>query len=127
MMSGTRRKRLGDRRAKTRFEIVGQLWGALETVEPLALRDIGLGGALLETPLDLPLDSIQRVRLAQGDQVTEFQARVRHVTPVDPFAPGTRFYVGLEFVTVPPAAQAHIERVMATYAAPPGAALEVSS
>lgn len=124
-MTPAMRRRLGDRRARTRFEIVGQLWGALETVEALTLRDLGPGGALLETEVDLPLDSVQRVRLSFGDQVTELQGRVRHVTPVNGLGPAGRYLVGLEFLAVPPAAQGHIERIMSVNAVPPGTAFEV--
>ena len=33
--------RLGDRRSELRFEIIGQLWGSLEVVEQLPLRNLG--------------------------------------------------------------------------------------
>jgi hypothetical protein len=47
-MNATKR-RLGDRRGRARFEIVGQLWGALESVQPLVLHTLSRGGALLES------------------------------------------------------------------------------
>ena len=40
------KRRLGDRRVRPRFEIVGELWGTLETVLRLPLRNVGIGGAL---------------------------------------------------------------------------------
>ncbi len=123
-MTSAMRRRLGDRRARTRFEIVGQLWGALETIETLTLRDLGPGGALLETEVDLPLDSVQRVRFTLGDQVTELQGRVRHVTPAQATGSPGRYLVGLEFLAVPPAAHRQIAHIMSANAAPPGSGHE---
>ena len=72
--------RLGDRRSDLRFEIIGQLWGSLETVEHLPLRNLARGGALVESRLPINPEMVRSVRLALGDQVNDIQVRVRHVT-----------------------------------------------
>ena len=47
------KRRLGDRRGRPRFEIVGELRGTLDTVIGLPLVDIGKSGALVESPVAL--------------------------------------------------------------------------
>ncbi len=89
--------RLGDRRSELRFEIIGQLWGSLEVIERLPLRNLGRGGALVESRQPLGTDSIHGVRLVFGEQADDLEVRVRHVTPVHA-ADGERYLIGLEFV-----------------------------
>lgn len=85
-----------DRRSSLRFEIVGRLRGSLATSESVRLRDISPGGALVEMPFPLPVDSQQPVQVVTDDHVSALEARVRHVRPA--FEMG-RFLVGLEFTT----------------------------
>jgi hypothetical protein len=105
-------RKLGDRRSRPRFEIVGQLWGALETVEPLDLKDISRGGALLESRVPLSPDSVHRLRVAFNDVIADVQARVRHVRSV-PQASGDRYLIGLEFLHVQQAALDRIDQMVA--------------
>jgi hypothetical protein len=85
-----------DRRITLRFEIVGRLRGSLATAEPVRLHDISPGGALVEVPFPLPVDSQQAVQIVTEDHVSAVGARVRHIRPA--FEMG-RFLVGLEFTT----------------------------
>jgi c-di-GMP-binding flagellar brake protein YcgR len=85
-----------DRRLTLRFEIVGRLRGSIATAEPVRLHDISPGGALVEVPFPLPVDSQQAVQLVTDDHVSAIDARVRHVRPA--FQMG-RFLVGLEFTS----------------------------
>lgn len=93
----TFKERLGDRRTDLRFEIIGQLWGSLETVEQLSLRNLARGGALVESLMPLNQDMVRAVRLAFGGQTSEIQVKVRHVTS-ERVAGGDRYLVGLEFI-----------------------------
>ena len=103
-------RRPGDRRGKPRFEVVGQLWGSLETVQPLRPHDLSRGGALVESGVALPLESIQRFRVAFEGVLANLHARVCHVRPAGrPSGPAT-YLVGLEFVDVPPGLAEHLER-----------------
>ena len=85
-----------DRRLTLRFEIVGRLRGSIATAEPVRLHDISPGGALVEVPFSLPVDSQQGVQVVTEDHVSAIEARVRHVRPA--FEMG-RYLVGLEFTT----------------------------
>jgi len=113
-MDGTKR-RLGDRRGRPRFEIVGQLWGALESVEPLRLHNLSRGGALIESRVPLQPESIHRLRFAYRGQVSDLQARVRHVTPFSTASMHDRFLVGVEFLALPSAALGQIDGLVAAH------------
>ena len=52
------RRKIGDRRIRPRFDIVGDLWGTLETVLQLPLRNVGRGGALIHSHVPLPSHSV---------------------------------------------------------------------
>ncbi len=112
------KERLGDRRGDLRFEIVGQLWGSLETVQDLPLRNLGRGGALVESRWPFYTDVVRAVRLADGEQTNDVQVRVRHVTPVNT-GEGERFLIGLEFVDPSAGALEQIDRLVAHVAGPP--------
>lgn len=110
-------RRLGDRRSRPRFEIVGQLWGSLETLEPLDLVNLSRGGALLEGRVPLAPDSVQRLRVRFGDQTLDVQARVRHVATLSPATDGERYLIGLEFLGLQEQVLEHIDRLLAINAA----------
>jgi hypothetical protein len=106
------KERLGDRRGDLRFEIIGQLWGSLETVDNLPLLNLARGGALVESRLPINPEMVRSVRLALGDQVNDIQVRVRHVT-AEKVDGADRFLVGLEFVEPSASALAQIDRIVA--------------
>ena len=96
------KRRLGDRRNRPRFEIVGDLWGTLETVLQLPLRNVGVHGALFESPVPLAPESIHRLTWKCDERETAVQVRVRHVRPVES-ADGERSYLlGIEFLSMNP-------------------------
>lgn len=103
-------RRLGDRRGHPRFEIMGQLWGSLETIEPLRLCNLGLGGAMVESPVPLPVDSVQRLRVAYDGHVSDVQARVLHVRVSEFPSEGGRFLIGLEFLALRSPLADYVER-----------------
>lgn len=92
--------RLADRRVATRFEIVGELWGSVQALEPLHVCNCSLGGALVESLAPLPIGSVQPIRISQGTQTAEVRAAVRHLSPVRLQGGGHRYRVGLEFIEV---------------------------
>jgi hypothetical protein len=105
--------RLGDRRSDLRFEIIGQLWGSLETVEPLPLRNVGRGGALVESRLPLAADTVHGIRLAYNARTSTLQAKVRHVTPIVGPSGAERYLIGLEFVEPEETALEQIDTLVA--------------
>lgn len=105
------KERLGDRRAGLRFEIIGQLWGALETVEYLPLRNLARGGALIETQVPVNPEGFRALRFGFNGTTQEVAVRVRHVT-TRKTADGERYLVGLEFVDASAAALNQIDRII---------------
>jgi len=104
------RRKIGDRRIRPRFDIVGDLWGSLETVLRLPLRNVSRGGALIHSHVPLPSQSVHRLAFNSDGQDLSVPVRVSHVdTQVS--ADGERTYlIGLEFLSVQPALLALIER-----------------
>ena len=106
---GVRRK-IGDRRVRPRFDIVGDLWGTLETVLRLPVRNVSRGGALIHSHVPLPSQSVHRLAFTAHGQDLSVPVRVSHVDP-QVSADGEHTYlIGVEFVAPQPALLDLIER-----------------
>src|SRR3954454_6545184 len=93
---GVRRK-MADRRIRPRFDIVGDLWGTLETVLRLPLRNVSRGGALIHSHVPLPLQSVHRLAFRADCQDLTVPVRVSRVDE-QISADGERtFMIGVEF------------------------------
>jgi len=105
---------MADRRIRPRFDIVGDLWGTLETVLRLPLRNVSRGGALIHSHVPLPLHSVHRLAFwAEGRELT-VPVRVSRVD-AQVSADGERTYlIGVEFVAAEPQLLAFVERMLAT-------------
>src|SRR3954452_23307316 len=108
------RRKIGDRRIRPRFDIVGDLWGTLETVLRLPLRNVSRGGALIHSHVALPSQSVHRLAFQSDGQNLSVPVRVTHVdTQVS--ADGERTYlIGVEFLSAQPALLELIDRWVAT-------------
>jgi hypothetical protein len=106
------RARLGDRREAVRLSVRGQLWASLELTEQIILRNIALGGALIEARLPAGLKAIRAVQIELPDHGPTIEALVRHVSPVEDAAREDWWVVGLEFMKLSPAARADLDRLM---------------
>ena len=91
-----------------RFDVSGQLWASLEKVDPVALRNIGEGGALVEARLPPGIRTPRSAHVAFGQPGPEVNAIIRHVSPA-PADESDRSLVGLEFVNLSPVNRAGIE------------------
>jgi hypothetical protein len=103
---------LADRRTAARFEIVGELWGSVQALEPLRVCNLGREGALVESVAPLPVGSVQPIRLVHGSQAAELRAAVRHLSPVFIQGGERRYKVGLEFLQLEEQAAAWISLLM---------------
>jgi hypothetical protein len=105
---------MGDRRIRPRFDIVGDLWGSLETVLRLPLKNVSRGGALIHSHVALPLQSVHRIALYAGDQELAVPVRVSHMVE-QVSADGERSYlIGVEFVSAQPALLQLVDRLQLT-------------
>jgi hypothetical protein len=102
-------RRLGDRRGRPRFEIVGELWGTLDAVVGMPLINIGRGGALVESSVPLAPQSVHHVAVTCDGKPTPASVQVRHVNPVVGHDGTSRYLIGLQFLTMPSGLLAQIE------------------
>lgn len=102
----TPQTRLGER-----VPILGRLDGDITVVEPLAVKELGIGGASIETRFPLVLGSLHDMRLTLGAQVVVLKARVvhSHVDEVD--QEGVEYRSGVEFVSPPD----HVRDAISSY------------
>jgi PilZ domain len=97
------RRKIGDRRIRPRFDIVGDMWGTLETVLQLPLKNVSRGGALIHSHVPLPSQSVHRLAFNADGQDISVPVRVSHIdTQIS--ADGERTYlIGVEFLSAQPA------------------------
>jgi hypothetical protein len=88
-------------RHSERVSILGELHGEIMVFEPLQVKELGTGGATVETRFPLPLNSLHDLRLTLGSGAVVVKARVvhSHVGEVDGEA--VRYRSGVEFVEPP--------------------------
>lgn len=105
------KRRIGDRRGKPRFEIVGDLWGSIDTTSSMLVQNLGRGGALLESPLPLVAESVHWVTALAEGQPHLVQIRVCHSTATTREGEPS-FLIGVEFLKLSPGVEEAIERHM---------------
>ena len=103
------KRRLGDRRGRPRFEIVGDLLGTLETVVGMPLRNICRGGALVQSSVPLTLDSVHHVAVTSAGVQEPASVRVRHVRPMVGSDGSDYYLIGFEFLSIPAPLQVQID------------------
>ena len=101
-------RRLGDRRGRPRFEIVGDLWGTLDTVVGLPVLDAGRSGVLVQSSVPLSVESVHHVAVNCEGQQASARVQVRHVRRVVGSDGREHYLVGLEFLSMPSALEAQI-------------------
>ncbi len=90
----------GQKRDAERFRILGELHGEVMVFQPLALKEISRGGALVETGFPLQLDSLHDFRLTLGDRSVVVKGRVAHCFISDVDQELVVYRSGVEFVEV---------------------------
>ena len=108
------KRRLGDRRGRPRFEIVGALWGSLETVVVMPIRNVSRGGALVQATVPLQQESVHHVSVTSQGMQTPAVVRVRHVRPMLGPDGGDYYLIGLEFVSLASTLAAEIDQWLAS-------------
>lgn len=90
-----------DRRHVKRLDVVGVLFGTLHFSHGARLVDISEGGALIASPVRLPIGMARSIRLNVNGADVNVAAVVRHVTRVV-HARRAEYLVGFEFLSEPP-------------------------
>lgn len=114
MASARMKRRTGDRRSRPRFEIVGDLWGTIDTTASILVRNIGRGGALLDSPLPLIEGSVHWATAIADGQPHLVQIRVRHSSRASGAGAESRFSIGVEFLKLSPAVEEAIAQLLVT-------------
>jgi len=107
------RRKLGDRRVRPRFDIVGDLWGTLESVLRLPVRNVGRGGALIHSHVPLSSGSVHRLTLESAGVPLTTQVRVQRVEPRNSRDGERTYLIGVEFVSPHPALLEQVDRWVA--------------
>ena len=91
-------RRVGDRRARVRLDVVGVLWGTLETQKRAQVVDISDTGALLLSPVPLPPNTVHTLEMTHEGQHISTEVLVRHMRPAPEAG---SYHVGVEFLSPP--------------------------
>jgi hypothetical protein len=87
-----------DKRDSERMLILGGLQGEIMVFEPLQIKEIGPGGASIETRFPLHLDSLHDIRLTLGAKSIVLKGRVVHSRISDVDQDIVMYQTGIEFV-----------------------------
>src|SRR5713101_272087 len=86
-----------DKRDSERIQILGDLRGEVMVFQPMAITEIGRGGAQVETGYPLQLDSLHDFRLTLGDRSVVVKGRVVHCSITDVEQALVLYRSGIEF------------------------------
>lgn len=91
-------RKQSEKRDKERIQARGHLHGEVMVFQPMTILDISQGGAQVETPFPLQLDSLHQFRLTLGDISVVVRGRIAHCRVGDLRDEVAVFRSGLEFV-----------------------------
>ncbi len=86
------------RRDSDRVEILGELRGEVMVFQPMTITEISGGGAQIETPFPLQLDSLHDFRLTLGSDSVVVKGRICHSSISDVEHEQVLYRSGIEFV-----------------------------
>ena len=86
-------------RRNERLEIFGEMLGEVMVYQPMAIKEISRGGALIETSFPLQVDSLHDLRLMLGDTSIVVKGRIvhSHICDVE-HGGGVQYRIGVEFI-----------------------------
>jgi hypothetical protein len=87
-----------DKRDRERVPLAGQVTGEVMVYQPVVIRDISHGGAQIETPFPLQLDSLHDFRLALGPRSIVVKGRIAHCQVEQLTESSAIFRTGVEFI-----------------------------
>jgi hypothetical protein len=87
-----------DRRTAERINLLGTVHGDVLIIQAAEIRQISLGGMLIETRFPLAVESLHDFRLVLGDPSVVVKGRVVHSRISDVVRDGVFYQSGVEFV-----------------------------
>jgi c-di-GMP-binding flagellar brake protein YcgR len=100
-----------NKREKERLPVPAPLYGEVMVYQLMTILDISIGGAQIETPFPLQLDSLHDFRLSLGQQSVVVKGRIAHchIGELQP-ENGVLYRTGVEFIEPSEHAQTAIQR-----------------
>ena len=103
-----------DKRDTERILILGDLQGEIMVFEPLQIKEISRGGALVDTRFPLAIDSLHELRLTLGARSIVLKGRIAHSRISDVAQEIITYRSGIEFVEVSEGVRAVIAEFLQT-------------
>lgn len=102
-----------NKRDTERVPVPVRLHGEVKVFQPMAILDVSPGGAQIETPFALQLDSLHEFRISLGERSVVVKGRIAHCH-VGELNEGMALYrTGVEFVEISDHVQSAIEHFVA--------------
>jgi hypothetical protein len=115
-----------NKRDTERVPVPVPLHGEVQVYQPMTILDVSVGGAQIETPFALHLDSLHEFRISLGERSVVARGRIVHCH-IGEIRDGVVIYCsGVEFVEVSDHVQSAIEHFVAALklSAPPPAIVD---
>ena len=87
-----------DKRDAERVPMLGRLQGEVMVFQPMLIKEVSLGGAMVETRFPLHLNSLHDLRLTLGTRSIVVKGRVVHSQISDVDQDVVIYWTGVEFV-----------------------------
>ena len=87
-----------EKRDRERLTVLGDLFGEVMVLEPMLIKEIGIGGATIETRFPLHLNSLHDLRVMLGERSIVVKGRVVHAHISDVDQDIVTYKTGIEFV-----------------------------
>jgi hypothetical protein len=98
-----------NKRDNERVVVPSPLYGEVKVFQPMTILDVSHGGAQIETPFALQLDSLHDFRISLGERSVVVKGRIAHCH-IGELQEGVVLYrTGVEFIEVSDHVQAAIE------------------
>ena len=116
-----------NKRDGERVPVPAPLHGEVKVFHPMTILDVSSGGAQIETPFALQLDSLHDFRISLGERSVVVKGRIAHCH-IGVLNEGVVIYrTGVEFVELSDHAQVAIEHFVAALKLSPRAPLVVDA
>lgn len=89
---------MANKRDRERVPLAGQVTGEVMVFQPITILDISSGGAQIETPFPLQLDSLHDFRLSLGTRSVVLKGRIAHCQIGELTETSALYRSGVEFV-----------------------------
>ncbi|HYT64790.1 MAG TPA: PilZ domain-containing protein [Vicinamibacterales bacterium] len=98
-----------NKRDTERVSVTSPLYGEVKVYQPMTILDVSRGGAQIETPFALQLDSLHDFRVSLGERSVVVKGRIAHCH-IGELKEGIVLYrTGVEFIEISDHVQAAIE------------------